>query len=482
MIPIITPQVMLEEEKIWSIQDPLERINVSSQALFEALLPLINPETTLLFIVGKGLNGADTLALACLCFEAGFNVRCFSLFNKTQAKAETSHFFDKASAYNLIGEFNLPDQGRFVIFDGLFGAGFKGPLDQHVQSIIEQINKTPFYKIAIDIPSGIDGESGEGLLAIEADITLSIGLPKWGLFVKQGRYHSGHIYHVDIGLKKTIAQQKALGFFLRSEELEHLLPHEKPYFHKYERGQVLKMAACPMYKGASFLSTKAAYRAGAGIVRVVHDDQNPFFEHLAPEVTQCYKKDLKPLLEKKNTALIIGPGLEANSISDVLTESLMKTKLPAVIDGGAFIDLKIHLLHSHLVLTPHLSELQNVLKLKTNDFDEIVKHSSNDLLKSGLTLVIKGHHTWIMHQDHRPVISSSAPLAAATAGSGDVLSGIIATFLAKNLAPLDATCLAVGLHSLAASLACLKKSKKAILASDIIEALPEALEDLLIGF
>lgn len=479
MIPIITPQVMLEEEAIWDIQDPITRIETAAKGLFEALIDVLDPDQHLIFLIGKGLNGADALCLAKLCYEAGFTITVHTVFESSSFKKQTLHFYNQIKSYDVVKSFQLPQTpGRYCIIDGIFGAGFKGSLPEDIASIIQECQNFHALKIAIDIPSGIDGESGLSTKALECDLTLSIGLPKWGLFVNKGRYHSGHIKHVEIGLKKTIALKKALAFLATEEGLYFYLPQEKPYFHKYQRGQVLGLASSLNYTGACFFYTKAAYRIGTGLVRVFHDKSTNFLTTLTPEVTQHELAEFDKFLDKQKTSCVIGPGLVITSQLSTSINKILDKKIPCVIDGGALETISIEKLHAHTVLTPHLDELKKLLKTETSDFDELLKLSSNHLLQSGLTLIIKGHHTWILHQDKKPVIFAFAPLAMATAGSGDVLAGIIGGYLAKDLSSIHAAIIGVGLHSVAGKIATFDKSKKAIIAQDILEALPEALNSL----
>ena len=478
MIPIITPSIMLEEEAIWDVQDPIERIKVSANALFEKLVEFIEPDQHLIFLCGRGLNGADTLCLAKHCYEAGFEISVHMLYEPSSYKNELLHFYKEIISCDVVKPFEIPQKGRYVLIDGIFGAGFKGNLPDEIKGVIEKINSSSFFKIAIDIPSGIEGETGFGSFAVEADLTLSIGLPKWGLFVHKGRSHSGHVIHVDIGLKQSIANKKSLGFLATQDALYTLVPKEKPYFHKYQRGQVLGIASHNSFNGASVLYTKAAYRTGAGLVRLFHEKSSGFFSNLCPEVTQHELSELDRFLDKKTSSLILGPGLVWTSGLQASIGKILDKKIPTVIDGGAIESIPLLKLHANCVITPHLDELKRLLKRDTDDFDELLKASSNELVQSGLTLVIKGHHTWILHQDKKPIIFAFAPLAMGTAGSGDVLAGMMGCYLAKGLSPLNTAILTVGLHSLSGKIATFEKSKKAIMASDIIEAIPEAINTL----
>lgn len=479
MIPIITPEVMHEEEAIWDIKDPIERIEVSAKGLFEAIVEILEPNQELVFLCGKGLNGADALSLAKHCYEAGFDIKVHCLFETSCLKKQTLHFYNICQNYQLIQPFSLPEKHkRIVIIDGIFGAGFKGEMPNDIEAIIDACNSLNCLKIAIDIPSGINGENGKGNKALECDLTLSIGFPKWGLFIAQGRYHTGHIKHVNIGLKATIAHKKSLGFLSTQDSFFSYLPKEKAHFHKYERGQVLGLASSINYIGASFLYTKAAYRVGAGLVRLFHEKIANFFTSLTPEVTQHELSELDNFLDKQKTSCVLGPGLIGNDILRATMTKILDKKIPCVIDGGALEMIPHEKLHSQIVLTPHLEELKKLLKSQTDDFDELLKLASNDLLVSGLSLIIKGHHTWILQKDQKPIIFAFAPLATATAGSGDVLAGIIGAYLAKGLSCFESAILSVGVHSLAGKLATFDKSKKAIIAQDIIETLPEALSNL----
>jgi NAD(P)H-hydrate epimerase len=476
MIPIITPKIMQEEEALWEIQDPIKRVEKAADSLFETLADFIDPNFKLLFLIGKGLNGADGLALCRLCVEAGIDCEAYLLYEKELFKEETLYFFNELSSFDVIKKGPIPLTGRYILIDAVFGAGFKGPLESHLIELFQKINQSKFFKIAIDVPSGVSGETGIGTEGISCDVTFSVGLPKWGLFVEDGRNLSGQIYHVDIGLKKKVSEQSALGYFLQNSSLFDLLPKEKPYLHKYERGQVVGFASAPNFMGASFLYSAAAYRAGAGLVRILHDNVKDFFTHLFPEVTQHTYQDLSYFLSKEQTAFCLGPGASLENNYKTCLDQVLHSKKPCVIDGGGLNHLNIDYLHKNSVITPHLRELQELTNSDTNSFDVLYQKAFQSVLKTETTLVIKGHHTWICTKDSLPIIASLAPPCSATAGSGDVLSGIIATFLSKGMQAEEAAILGVGLHSLSCKIAQENRSIKAIVSHDIIDAIPEALD------
>jgi len=475
MIPIITPSIMEEEEQAWEIHDPIERVERAAEAALLELLRLVEPTSHLLFLIGKGLNGADGLCLALKCIEAGLDCSVLLLFDSKEFKPTTAHFYKKLASYSVLKPLELPKKGDFVLIDALFGAGFKGPLPEGLHKFFKQVNQSPFLKISLDIPSGIDGATGEGSLCIQAHFTLSIGFPKWGCFIHDGRIASGQVIHVPLPLQGDLARKKALAYFMTPQSLEELSYPESSTLHKYERGQVLGFASHPSYRGASALYTHAAYRAGAGIVRLLFEKGTSFFNDLLPEVTQHELTQLDDFCLKPKIACVIGPGLVMTPSIKSAFNKMLEKKIPAVLDGGALQGLDLSKLHPQLILTPHLDELRRLLQKEGAGFDELVEGAKTRLLPAGLTLVIKGHHSWILQSGKLPVILSLAPSCMATAGSGDVLSGILAAYLAKQHSGFESALLGVALHSLAGRTASESLSKRAIIASDILDAIPETL-------
>ncbi len=447
---VVSPIEMSRVEKL-AYEDGVSEeqfMNDAGAAIAKYIQELPNkPKITLLS--GSGNNGGDGYVAGKLLAHQGYKVEAFgatpvSALCKLQAKRFGKIHPLETAAF---------DEG--IIIDALFGTGYHGDVKEPFKSVIEKANSSGLPIFAIDIPSA-------GL--IHATETLCLGLPKTSLF--ECWENVGHLSIHDFGLQDEYIELADEAFDLITE-IE--LPQIKRTRHKYEAGYVVAVAGSPGMAGAAILSSYATLKAGAGIVRLFH----PFgmeaeLAGAPPEIIRSSYRDSKPILEamQKAAAVFIGPGFGLDKV-DLLKE-LLETKTPSVIDAEALTLIGEQQLQvpAGAILTPHRGELKRLLKE-----GETPQQYAD---KNKVILVLKGAPTYIFSSNRTPFIMARGDPGMATAGSGDVLTGIIAAFLAQTKDPLLSAKLGTYIHGLAGEIAAEHLTSYCVVASDITAALPEA--------
>lgn len=430
--------------------------------------------TSFTIICGKGNNAGDGLVAARYLAEKGLDVEVILLFEEgsplyqkqlARYKALKKPYMLITSAENIVF--------KPVVITALFGTGFQGALSGLPLAVTEKLNQTKSFVIAVDIPSGVNGETGEVLSqAVKAHVTVTLGLPKTGLFLQKGYEYAGEIRTVSFGLPEQVLQMANASYELfDSQETPLTLPRPGRTWHKYQRGYVIGLAGSPGMMGAASLATESALRSGSGIVRLLmHKTNAHALSFLKREVLAAFfEEDLSAEMARAS-ALFVGPGMGRKDSSDLLTVINMWQK-PLVIDADAlwWLAEKTFKAPRGSVLTPHRGEMARL----SNDPEAFV--NENDVI-----LILKGAPTFIYAKDKLPLIMTGAPAAMATAGSGDVLTGIVASFMAQKLSPYLAAKTAVFVHSLAGKLAFDAKGFGAV-AGDFVEALPAVIKKITIS-
>ena len=450
----------------------------------EAFIAARKLKKRITLLVGKGNNGGDAFAAGKRLIAKGFSVSAVSVFpasessplNQIQRKE-----FEKAGG--KVSE-NVPLEG--VILDGLVGTGFRGKAEGELAIAIKKANQTGLPILAIDIPSGLSGTTGEvGSVAIRATQTIYLGLPKLGFYIGQGWNCVGELTRVDFGLpKKWILEAKAEAFLVADEKVRELLPPIKRNRHKYQAGYVVAVAGSRGFSGAAFLSTLAALRAGAGIVRLFHTKNMEAELGAAPlEVVKeelTANGHLRILQEcERAQAALIGPGMGRSAASKQLLKTLFpRLKIPCVLDADALFFLAESPkweIPQNTILTPHRKEAERILQLeRPKDEQELHTLCQAYVDKKNATLLLKGGPTFIFHPKSVPLISTHGDPGMAHAGTGDVLTGILAALLAQGLSPQNAAAVGAVLHGLSGEIAAAQKGPYSLIASDLIDVLPEA--------
>jgi NAD(P)H-hydrate epimerase len=461
-------------------------------------------------ICGKGNNGGDGFVAARMLAENGFQASVFLLGHVRDVKGDALANAKKLNKAGLkiheitsrakLASLKKNLTGSHLIIDAIFGTGFRGPVEKSIGGAIALINASGLPVLSADIPSGVDGETGQALsCAIRADVTVTMGLLKTGLLFHPGRTLAGKVVITDIGFpERAIADQK-INIRLAGQSLaREWLPARRPDAHKGSCGTVLALAGSAGLTGAAFLTSLSAMRSGAGLVYLgIPESLNDIMEAKLTEVIT------KPLPETRNRtlslqameriekltgkadALVIGPGLSAHPETAELVQSVIRSiNLPAVLDADGLNALatrpELLSCQAPLILTPHYGELSRLMKVEISQIKAgPLKYALEAAKQFNHVIVLKGAPTVTALPDGRAWINPTGNSGMATAGSGDVLAGLIAGLLAQGLAPERAAVLGVYLHGLAGDLAAAGKTEYCMLAGDILDALPEAYKKLM---
>jgi hydroxyethylthiazole kinase-like uncharacterized protein yjeF len=450
---------------------------------------------TVTLLVGKGNNGGDAYVAGARLLERGFKVTAMHIYSLDKCGPLCKAMYEKfRSGGGVVRHVHDEQSFRFepegIILDGLVGTGFHGKAEDVLALAIECANCSKLPILAIDIPSGINGNTGEvGSVAIHATETISLGLPKLGFFLKEGWDHVGKLRHVSFGLQeKYIAQARAVAYLFNEEMAPHLLPPIKRTRHKYQAGYVLAIAGSPGMPGAALLASYAVLRAGAGMVRLFHPAGMEAELSGAPYelIRQGWDgKDFTPIKEqmKRAKTILVGPGIGRTKKAEKILKKLISSiALPMVIDADALFILskkRSWKLAENSVLTPHHGEMDFLLSsLKKKDTRSDLEACQAYAEEKKTTIVLKGAPTFLFHPGTSPLIIDRGDPGMATAGSGDVLTGVIAAMIAQGLDSRRAAALAVYIHQLSGEAAAASLTSYSMTASDLIDFLPEAFNQL----
>jgi len=442
-----------------------------------------------IFLIGKGNNGGDGLACALSLLNKGYDLKIYYLFEPKDCSLLNRKYFRLLSDQNgILKKFESSEdfkiEGESFIVDALLGIGFYGQLDHNFISLIELVNKSGVPILSVDVPSGLDATSGLcDPICIKAHTTFYLELPKIGFFLREGYENIGKLVRVEFGLNKKYEDRAlAEGMMLLEDHLSSFLPEIKRTWHKYQKGYVVAIAGSRNMPGAAYLATLAAFRSGAGIVRLFYQEgmQESFslgFSELikTPLPSAFDDQSLKNELERAS-ALLIGPGLSRErKILDFSKSILENYEIPTLIDADALIafkDCKI-IKSKDVILTPHHKEMRELLgiheKIEIEDFYELCQGYVEE---HKVILVLKGAPTIIFESKKPFVLIAKGDPAMATAGSGDVLSGILAALLSMGVKSKEAAILGVYMHDLCGELAAKEKSSYSVMASDLIKQIP----------
>jgi hydroxyethylthiazole kinase-like uncharacterized protein yjeF len=364
----------------------------------------------------------------------------------------------------------LVDDRPDVVVDALLGTGLKGAPRDETGRVIEQINTAGIPVLAVDIPSGVNASTGEVAgTAVRADVTVTMHGRKVGLAVAPGRFLAGEVHVADIGLAPAETEHR-----LVTEAILAEVPRRSSRDNKYTAGHVVVVGGSRGMTGAAALASRAALRADAGYVTIAAPAESlPVLETL---VLEAVKRQLEQVFEAaaRAGALAVGPGLGRDAEAKALVRRLLEeVEVPAVVDADALYELEPGEWPAPRVLTPHEGELARLLG---RDSKEVAAHRLASVGEAaetfGCVVVLKGEDSLVAAPGRGVLVSALGLPSLATAGTGDVLTGITAAFLAKRMEPqwaAAAACVAQQLASRAAS------QRYGLVASDVVEALPGVL-------
>ena len=435
--PLYTAEEMRAAEQGHDVEALMER---AGRSVADAVLRRYPDVRRVAAVCGKGANGGDGRIALRVLAESG---------------RETSE--------QLEGD---PD----VIIDALFGTGFRGEPRPGAAALIERINAAGVPVVSVDIPSGVDASTGEVPgAAVRAQVTVTMHGRKVGLVVAPGRFNAGEIEVADIGLPSADTEHR-----LVTDAILRLVPLRSEGDTKYTAGSVLVVGGSRGMTGAVCLAAEAAFRADAGYVAVaVPKETLPVVETLLVEAVKAPRERVDELAERAS-AFAVGPGLGRGDEERALARRLLADlELPAVVDADALFELEAADWPAPRVLTPHAGELGRLLGEESTWVDahrlEAVRRAV-DRYRS--IVLLKGPGTLVAAPGEGVLVCDAGTPALATAGTGDVLTGVIASFLAKGMDARLAAAAGAVAHGRAAELA---PHQVGLVASDVIDSLPLAL-------
>ena len=461
-------------------------------------------------LAGKGNNGGDGIVIARQLAHAGRDVNLFLVSPQESFTGEAHINLQIAKNLGLQIEEILTDRETSLnqiascelLVDAIFGTGLRGAVRDPIVAVINAINHLPTPILSVDLPSGLDADTGHPLgTCVQADRTVTIGLPKRGLLMHPGAELAGKLEVVDIGFPEQVVDAQDIKVhWTTATQASQWVPSRPPASHKGSYGRVLVVAGSTGMTGAAALASEAALRAGAGLATLATPKHlNPILEGLLPEVmtlplpeteagslTVSATSAILEFAEKTKSVLAIGPGLSQHPETVSLVHQLIRENreqelgLRMVIDADGLNALAqerniLALLDRETVLTPHPGEMARLTGTSVSTLEKDRIHTAQQFASEhSLTLVFKGAPTVSADANGDAWINSTGNPGMATGGMGDVLTGVIAGLMAQGIASEKAAALGVYLHGLAGDIAAEVLGMHGLIASDVLKAVPQA--------
>lgn len=492
----------------------MERAGVAVAARIKELFT----KGKVVILSGGGNNGGDGLVAARDLFNAGWGVKVLLLIKQDKLSP------DCLLQYRVIRQMGIPIEFRTdiseqdiqcsVIVDALLGTGLNKDIEGVIAKAINLVNKTGLPVVSVDIPSGISSDTGQMMgVAIKADCTVTFGLPKRGHILHPGASYSGKLFIENIGFPDGFLKSESLKVNLTDErQIASLIPARPKYSHKGDYGHVLIVAGSRGKTGAALLAARACLRAGSGLVtigvpeslmtslqyRVTEEMTLPLPDRGDGTLSSRAADPVLRFLSEKADVICIGPGIGVTpDTTKLLSDILASSKKPLIIDADGLNSILYAGLMmktaAPVIITPHVGEMARLLQqsavsshqsgtklrapnpqLRTKIEQDRINTALSFSKNNEVHVVLKGAPTIIAEPGGRAFINTTGNPGMATAGTGDVLSGMISSFAGQGLDPLSASMLGVYMHGLAGDIAAREKGEHSLIATDIIDYLPSA--------
>lgn len=451
-------------------------------------------EAKALCVCGTGNNGGDGLACARLLADRGVEVKVLLVGNKEKLSEAAAYEYRILQAYGVpvvsFGEDGFPAEEYSVIVDALFGTGLSRKITGDYKQVIETINDLPGKVVAADIPSGIDSDSGKIWgTAIMADRTVTFGFAKRGLYLYPGASYAGKVRTADIGITEKSFRTGEPGMYTLTGDGLSLFQNRRPDGNKGIFGKILIAAGSKNMAGAAVLCAKSAYRAGVGMVKLVIPEciretvlmslpEAMIFSYEKEDgLSEAEQEELKKSMDWADV-LLAGPGLGEGEAARTLTELFLRNReKKLLLDADALNALSreeaLYKLAAqrggNLVLTPHMGELARLLHVPVSEVKED-ELAATRKLQADIHAVIAGKsaRTYVCDGSHKIFLNTAGNDRMATAGSGDVLSGMTGAMLAGGLPPYEAAVAGVYLHACAGDAAAKREMGMGLCATDLL--------------
>lgn len=498
--------IVTAEEMKFCDSYTIDRIGIPSLLLMEraamemtaVVKKYVKKNSGVIIFAGTGNNGGDALAVGRLLAEQGADVTFYMPGDEEKASRETKKQLSVLRNLGFSILRKMPDAEYDIVIDGLFGIGLAREITGIYEKAIEDIGRLKEKGVlvaAVDIPSGVCADTGRILgCCVKADFTVTFEYGKAGHYFYPGRKMTGELFIRQIGISGKARKEKETSYFSFSEdEIRNLIPERNPAGNKGTFGKVLLTAGSHDMAGAAILCGRSILRTGAGMVKVITtEDNREIIQNSLPEAMLYTFKD-KPDEAKVEEAvkwadvLVAGPGIGREKNACLLMRQILKQgKLPMVIDadGLNLIAENKELQEAvraydrrHIIMTPHPGEFIRLSGISMEEYKKNPRQAVRDLAEYfGCVVVGKDAVTLVSSPDVEQVyMNLSGNDGMATAGSGDVLAGIIGGLLAQGNAFFEAACIGCCLHGSAGEKAAEKKGRYAVTASDIIDEICQVL-------
>jgi ADP-dependent NAD(P)H-hydrate dehydratase / NAD(P)H-hydrate epimerase len=427
---------------------------------------------------GKGNNGGDGLAIARMLWPKYPNLTLIVLADVDTASGDYQANFEllpgSLSRYRF-DQFHWGINNDDIVIDCLFGVGLTRPLENEFLDVVQKINASPGYKIAIDIPSGLPADGILTSEAVKADVTFAFQFPKISLLLPEHAWYTGDLEVGDIGIPtSTFKKFSKQRYFVLADDIPSMHKTFHKFSHKGDFGRVMLIGGSKGKMGAMVLAAKAAMRTGSGFVHcLVSEELGIILQVSIPEAMVSDPTQEDDL--KKYDVVAIGPGWGVEHDAKVLKGFLSSAEKSLVLDADALNLLSkfpelLEFLPDDTILTPHLKEFDRLAGGSENHLQRL-KKAKDFAEKYKVVVVLKGAYTCVSCPNGNQYFNSTGNQYMGTAGSGDVLTGIIASFLGQGYPAVNAAICGVYHHGLAGETAALTK-RRGLIASDIVEAIP----------
>lgn len=480
-------QATIENEPISSI-DLVER---AAGVCSEWILEHYDDSSSFHIFCGMGNNGADGLAMARQLIKAGREVSVFVVAHRSKGSSNFDQNLNRLSEVGLDASYvNNPKdmpavEESSIAIDAILGVGLDKPLRGILKEVIHAIDEGYDHVISIDVPTGLPSDITSVYASktkVKATHTLTFQFPKLSFLLAETGEYTGDIHVMDIGLDEEAIHDTPTVYHMTTEyEVESFRPSRRAFAHKGNFGHAFIVAGHEGMMGAAVLATRAALRSGAGLVTAhVPKSGRDVLQIAAPEAMVCLDHDDKALtgvtVEDKYTAVGVGPGLgrEPKSL-EALKNLLTNLNTPLVLDADALHLLSLanawDLLPAHSILTPHPGEFKQMTGKNYEDRAAMLLDAISWAVDHSCIVVLKGAFTAVCSPNGDIYFNTSGHPGMATAGSGDVLTGLITGLLAQGISPLKAARFGVWMHGRAGEDAVYQKGEHVVIASDIIDYL-----------
>ena len=486
----------IEHEPIKSI-DLMER---AAKALTRAITRVWDDNTSVVVFAGPGNNGGDALAVARMMGEQGYSVKVY-LFNVSgtlsadcSANKERLAGATGVTFIEVTNEFDPPElPASVLVIDGLFGSGLSKPLSGGFASLVKYINQSECRVVSIDIPSGLmteDNSYNTRTNIIRADYTFTLQQMKLAFLFPENQRYLGRLGVLDIRLSAEGIEKADAKFEIVDESfVRTLLRPRGDFWHKGDAGTSLIVAGSYGMAGAAILASRACFRSGAGkVIAHVPARNNDIMQIAVPEAIVSRDADdnlfTEPVADDSFDAMGIGPGIGTDEVTATAFISQLRcAQVPTVVDADG-----LNILASHrawfqripvgTILTPHPLEFERLAGVRFNDGFEQLSKAVEMAQTMQIYIILKGHYSALCMPDGKVMFNSTGNSGMATAGSGDVLTGVLTALLARGYNQKDACLIGTYVHGLAGDLAAEELGVESVTAGDIVRFLPKAFKRL----